>query len=69
LLKTNAELEQNSQELNEFNQRLIEKERILLYELTKSKAQSMGLEKICADFKIQIDELSKNKQDGGKKGD
>jgi len=53
------ELELNVKKMKKFNAHLIEKEKILQYELTKSRAQSIGLEKICEDFKIQIEDLSK----------
>ena len=53
----------NNEKLKDFNQHLIEKEKILKYELTKSRAQSLGLEKICEDFKIQIEEMQDSPQE------
>jgi chromosome segregation ATPase len=38
-----------------FNAQLVEKGKLLQYELTKHRAQALGLEKICEDFRGQID--------------
>jgi predicted nucleic acid-binding Zn-ribbon protein len=43
----------------EFNAGLIEKNNILQYELTKSHAQSAGLNRICENFRTRVDELFK----------
>lgn len=56
---SNLTLDQDYQKIKELNAQLLEKEKILQYELTKSKAQALGLERICEDFKIQIDEMTK----------
>ena len=52
-----AVLEQ--QKTRDLNTQLAERERQLQYELTKSRAQALGLEKICEDFKLQIEEMAK----------
>lgn len=40
--------------LRDYNQDLLEKEQLLQYELTKQRAQSLGLEKICEDFEVKL---------------
>ena len=57
LTQREAELIRNLQKLKEFNAYLLEKENILEYELAKNRAQALGLEKICEDFKIQLDRV------------
>lgn len=47
--------EVNFKKITEINKVLAEQEKILREELIKSRAQVLGLEKICAEFKIQID--------------
>ncbi|MBZ0166876.1 MAG: hypothetical protein K8I00_08710, partial [Candidatus Omnitrophica bacterium] len=42
--------------LREQAKKMGEKEKLLVYELSKSKAQIMGLEKICEDFKKQLEQ-------------
>lgn len=42
--------------LQEALKKQLEKEKLLVYELSKSKAQIMGLEKICEDFKRQLEQ-------------
>ena len=59
-IKRYAENTQQINRIKEFNNYLVEKERLLKYELTKSRAQSLGFEKLCEDFKVQIEELSRN---------
>jgi len=44
----------------EFNVQLQEKEKMLEYEFTKARAQVIGLEKICEDFKKKIEENEKS---------
>lgn len=56
LLQAQASLEQNLQKVKELNAHLSEKTKLLQYELTKQRAQSLGLERICEDFKVQIEE-------------
>ncbi len=58
LKKANEDLKNTFKETKEFNALLVEKEQIMQYELVKNRAQSLGLEKICEDFKIQIEEMS-----------
>lgn len=60
LLQAKASLEQNFQKVKEFNTHLIEKTKLLQYELTKQRAQALGLERVCEDFKIQIEEKYKS---------
>lgn len=57
LKSDNEHLQNTFQQAKEYNERLLEKESILHYELTKSRAQVLGLEKICMDFKIQLEEM------------
>ncbi|MBI5415478.1 MAG: hypothetical protein HZA29_01550 [Candidatus Omnitrophica bacterium] len=59
LIQARVALEQNLGKTRDFNAYLLEKEKVLQYELTKQRAQALGLEKICEDFKIQIDDLTK----------
>jgi len=56
--KMNRDLEFSR--MKEFNEHLVEKEKTLQYELTKNRAQSLGLEKICEEFKVQIEEMNKS---------
>ena len=58
LLKQAQKLDAELNQLKAFNAHLMDKERLLQYELTKSRAQSIGLEQICEDFKHQIEQLS-----------
>ncbi len=60
--KQNSQITDAHQELNtsytnasELNKSLVEKNKILQYELTKTQAEALGLEKICEDFKILIE--------------
>lgn len=59
LLQAHNGLEQDFTKIKDMNTYLLEKEKLLQYELTKERAQSLGLERICEDFKIQIDEMAK----------
>src|SRR3989338_3292365 len=59
LLQARDGLEQDFTKIKDMNTYLLEKEKLLQYELTKERAQSLGLERICEDFKIQIDDLTK----------
>ncbi len=49
----------NYDKLKEFNSHILAKEKMLQYELTKSRAKALGLEKICEDFKAQIESSHK----------
>ena len=60
LLQARDGLEQDFTKIKDMNTYLLEKEKLLQYELTKERAQSLGLERICEDFKIQIDEMAKS---------
>ena len=58
----NQDLQQSNQNLiddfkktRENNAHLVEREKVMEYELTKNRAQTVGLEKICEGFKIQIE--------------
>lgn len=44
----------------ELNAHLLEKEVLLEYELSKSRAQALGLERICEDFKVQIEDADQH---------
>jgi len=61
----NKDLQQSNQNLiddfkktQEHNAHLVEREKVMEYELTKNRAQTIGLEKICEGFKIQIENLT-----------
>jgi len=54
----NRDLKDNFKKTEEYNKHLLEKEKILQYELAKNRAQNLGLEKICEDFKQQIEMMS-----------
>ena len=58
LLEQNIVLQRNYDKLKDLNDHLVEKEKILQYELTKSRAQSLGLEKVCEGLTEQIDSLN-----------
>lgn len=60
LLQARDGLERDFTKIKDMNTYLLEKEKLLQYELTKERAQSLGLERICEDFKIQIDEMAKS---------
>ena len=60
LLQAHDGLERDFTKIKDMNTYLLEKEKLLQYELTKERAQSLGLERICEDFKIQIDEMAKS---------
>ena len=64
LLKTSGSMGEEFTKLKDMNEQLREREKILQYELTKSRAQSIGLEKICEDFKEQIETMSKVPNEG-----
>jgi len=55
LLQAKADWDLSLAKIKEFNAHLLEKEKILRYELTKSRAQALGFEKLCEDFKIRIE--------------
>ncbi|MGE0267620.1 MAG: hypothetical protein AB7S78_04095 [Candidatus Omnitrophota bacterium] len=55
LLQELQELKAKHEKIEANNVYLQEKEKILVYELSKSRAQALGLERICKDFKSQMD--------------
>lgn len=57
LLEVKSHLERDLKKTRELNAHLLDKERMLQYELTKARAQAIGLEKISADFKTEMDEI------------
>jgi chromosome segregation ATPase len=59
LEQSNSELEFRAEKLREHNNQLVKKEGMLHYELSKSRAQAVGLEKICTSLKEQMDSLAK----------
>ena len=52
-----VELEQNLDKLKELNSTLIDKAKILQYELNRHRAQASGLERVCQNFKTQMEGL------------
>ncbi len=57
--KINWELDLSK--IKDMNEHLLEKETKLQNELIKNRAQSYGLERVCEDFKVQIEMLSNTK--------
>ena len=60
LLDAHDGLERDFSKIKDMNTYLLEKEKLLQYELAKERAQSLGLERICEDFKVQIDDMAKS---------
>ena len=58
LQKTNSNLSDRFRKTGELNDHLMKKEKMIQYELTKNRAQALGLEKICADFRTQIETMA-----------
>lgn len=52
-----AQMEKTVSQLQALNQNLAVKEKVILSQLTKSRAQAMGLEKICASYKEQLENV------------
>jgi hypothetical protein len=52
-----VDLEQNVEKLKELNATLIDKAKILQFELNRQRAQATGMERVCANFKTQLEEL------------
>ena len=50
-------LEQDVKKLKELNNTLIDKAKILQYELNRHRAQASGLERVCGNFKVQMEEM------------
>lgn len=65
LLNEKTERDMNFSRIKEFNEHLVEKEKSLQHELTKNRAQALGLEKICKDFKDQIENMNKTLSENG----
>lgn len=55
---SNQGLVNDFEKTKEYNEHLVEKERFMEFELSKNRAQAFGLEKICEDFKCQIETLT-----------
>jgi len=55
---SNDKLKGNFDKTKEFNQCLLDKENIMQFELVKNRAQTLGLEKICEDFRKQIESMN-----------
>jgi DNA repair exonuclease SbcCD ATPase subunit len=49
--------EQDVSKLKELNSTLIDRAKILQYELNRHRAQASGLERVCEDFKIQMEDM------------
>ena len=63
LAQEKKKLEDEFQNLKQSDQVLVEKTKLIQSELTKTRAQSIGLEKICANFKIQLEEIRKENEE------
>jgi predicted nucleic acid-binding Zn-ribbon protein len=50
-------LERDISKLKELNSTLIDRAKILQYELNRHRAQASGLERVCEDFKIQMEDM------------
>ncbi len=59
LKEDHDKLNQDTERLKDLNRQLLEKEKIIHYDLIRSRAQAVGLEKICEDLKIKIEQISK----------
>ncbi|MCA9406902.1 MAG: hypothetical protein KC684_10215, partial [Candidatus Omnitrophica bacterium] len=58
VLQLKNKAEEQVAKIKEHNTYLLEKDKALQYELTKSRAQRIGLEKMCEDFKMQMERAS-----------
>jgi len=58
LQQFNQGLKDDFKKTREHNEHLIEKEKLMEYELSKNRAQAVGLEKICEGFKLKIENLT-----------
>ncbi len=52
-----TEMEQNIEKLKELNATLIDKAKILQFELNRQRAQATGMERVCSNFKTQLEDL------------
>lgn len=57
-----TELEAEYQKMKEYNDKYLHREGGLQYEVTKARAQVLGLERICEDFKLQIEEIERSRE-------
>ncbi len=62
-LKTNKIQDGESARLKELNEQLVQREKDAQYELAKSRAQAIGLGKICEDFKAKFEDIEQLKED------
>jgi chromosome segregation ATPase len=58
LQQANLDLKEAFKKTGELNTQLMKKEKMMQYELTKNRAQALGLEKICADFRTRIETMA-----------
>jgi len=58
LQQFNQDLKDDCKKAQEYNAHLLEKEKVMEFELSKNRAQAVGLEKICEGFKVQIENLT-----------
>ncbi len=63
LLAVQTDLRRDLEKIKEINVVLLKKEEMIQYELTKARAQAMGLEKISEDFKTEIEKQLKQIHD------
>lgn len=52
---------QGSEEVKKVNQQLAEQNTLIQTELVKARARAQGLEKICSDYQVQLEELLRSK--------
>jgi chromosome segregation ATPase len=64
LIKAGESIKEEFAKIKGMNDQLREREKILQYELTKSRAQAIGLEKICASLKEQVETMNKVSHEG-----
>ena len=57
LAQANLDMQKTNQKLKEFNSALVEKNDILQYEMIKNRAQASGLERMCENYKAQIEQF------------
>ena len=60
LAEKKLNFDQESEQLRILNSQFLEREKMIRYDLTRSRAQALGLEKMCEDFKLQIEEMEKS---------
>ena len=57
-VKVPPDIEAQISKLKELNEFLTRKDKMLQTELTKSRIKALGLERICADFKTQLEMMA-----------